>query len=164
MKKTCLFCICCMMCLISFTGCRNDNENISSLDIESVNCEIIEDIDVFCEKPVKAGIYTDYSMWQDALNNTDVEMFSDVQSKYDEAFFEDKALIYIVDCSSGNSQCKYEGYEIKEVSGKQVLTINASYSTELLLNKLHAYHFFFTMDKDIAKNIDDVELDMVERK
>lgn len=86
-----------MMRLISFTGCRNDNENISSLDIESVNCEIIEDIDVFCEKPVKAGIYKDYS-------------------------------------------------------------------TELLLNKLHAYHFFLSLDKDAAKNIDDVELDMVERK
>ena len=33
-----------------------------------------------------------------------------------------------------------------------------SYSTEMLLNKLHSYHVFLVLDKNEAEKLDDAEL------
>ena len=77
---------------------------------------------------------------------------------YDDTFFEDKALVYLVDCSSGGARFKYEGHKIEDVDGSKNLTIHLLGSTEHLLNTIHAYHVFFVMDKNEAEKIDEAEL------
>ena len=128
------------------------------------NCEIIEDSDPICERPISKGIYTSKTQWDAAVKSTDVDAVTEKKDEYDEEFFSQNVLFYIADTSSGNSQCKYEGFVIEEVDGQQILTIKVSYSTELLLNKLHGYNFFFSLDKGRGERISDVKLELFERK
>ena len=50
----------------------------------------------------------------------------------------------------------YEGYEIDD----SVLYVNVSGSTDLLVNKLHSYFVFFTMDKEEAEKLDKAEFNV----
>ena len=152
------------MMLFALTACQNENADDTGVHITNPTCEIIEDSEPFCEAPMKTGIYISKSDWDRAVRKTDVATVLDKKDVYDEKFFEENALVYIADTSSGNSQCEYEGFEMEEVDGKTVLTIKLSYSTDMLLNKLHAYHVFFTMDKSGADEIDEVKLEHSERK
>lgn len=153
-----------LICIVfSMTSCQKNElvENTEVKDEQEIvaTCEIRESSDPTCEKPVKTGIYTEYSQWEEAIDGTDVEVILEMADMYDEEYFADQALIYLVDCSSGGAQLKYEGYEIKEA----VLYIQVSGSTEFLLNKLHAYHVFFTMDKEDAEKLDKAELSISSR-
>lgn len=152
------------LALFILTACQG-SETVEEQDIKIYDetCEIIESSEAFCEKPVKSGIYTEYSQWEKVIDGTDIEGVLEKEDVYNEAFFEDKALIYIADCSSGNSQCEYEGYEIEEVDGKTILSIQMSYSTDKLLNRLHAYHVFFVLDRSEAEKIDEAELSVFAR-
>ena len=148
--------------ILTMTACQK-SEEIEDMEVKKEQtvvptCEIIESSDATCEKAVKTGIYTEYSRWEKATKDTDVEVVLEKKDAYDENFFEDKALVYLVDCSSGNSQCEYEDYSVEEIDGENILQIEVSYSTELLLNKLHAYHVFFVMDKEEAEKLDEAEL------
>ena len=122
-------------------------------------CEIIESSDAVCDRPVKTGIYTEYSEWEKAVKGTDIEVVLDMKEKYDETFFEDKALVYLAESSSGGAQLKYEGYEIDDF----VLYVNVSSSTDLLVNKLHSYFVFFTMNKEEAEKLDRAEFNVFSR-
>lgn len=158
-----------MLCVIfAMTACKKDDE-IEIIEVKEKQafestCEVIESSDAFCDQAVKTGIYTDYDAWEKAVKGTDVEVVLEKKDVYDVKFFENKALVYLVDCSSGNAQCEYEGYAIEEVDGENILQIKVSYSTELLLNKLHAYHVFFVLDKEEAKKLDEAELLLSTRK
>lgn len=164
MKLKFTYGLCILVVLLMLTACQN-NESTETQEIQIISetCEIVESAEAFCDKPVKAGIYSDYSEWKKSINGTDVSAVLEKKDLYDEVFFEDKALIYIVDCSSGNSQCEYEGYKIEEVDGKKILSIQMSYSTDKLLNKLHAYHVFFVLDRSEAEKIDEAELSVFAR-
>ena len=173
MKKKLVLCLGMVLIGMTLLGCR---ENVSTTedaedkngdiikDAEYENCEIIEDSDPICERPIAKGIYTGKTQWDAAVKSTDVEVFAEKKDEYDEEFFSQNILFYIADTSSGNSQCKYEGFVIEEVDGQQILTIKVSYSTELLLNKLHGYNFFFSLDKGRGERISDVKLELFERK
>ena len=150
--------------ILTMTACQKgdvtENFKVDKEQDFIPTCEIIESSDATCEKAVKTGIYTDYSSWEKAIKDTDVEVVLDKKDTYDENFFENKALVYLVDCSSGNAQCEYEDYVVEEIDGENILQIKVSYSTELLLNKLHAYHVFFVMDKVMAEKLDEAKLSL----
>lgn len=161
MKKiivTGVFMIFSALCLF---GCKNTEENKDSSAYPI--CEIVESEDPICEKPMKKGIYTSKYEWDKAVKETDVAVVIDRRDTYDEAFFAEKDLVYIADCSSGNSQCEYEGFEIEEVDGNMILTVKISYSTDKLLNKLHGYHVFLCLDKGMADKVDDIKLEVSAR-
>ena len=163
MKRQFLLILCIIGIFFTMVACQKNEETGRLEEYEkqeiNVTCEIVENSEPFCDKAVKAGIYTEYSKWEKAIDNTDVEVVLERADMYDEAFFEDKALIYLVDCSSGGGQYKYEGYETDDA----VLYIQISGSTEFLLNKLHAYHVFFVMDKEEAEKLDKAELSIFSR-
>lgn len=153
-----------MFVLVGLTACqKSETTEKQKINIKSETCEIIESSEAICEKPVKSGIYTEYSQWEKAIDGTDIEVILEKKDIYDEDFFEDNALIYLVDCFSGNAQCEYEGYDIEEVDGNTIITVQVSGSTELLLNKLHAYYVFFTINKSEAEKIDEAEMSVFER-
>ena len=152
------------ICFVIIFGCGNEKTDDTGVYITNPTCKIIEDSEPFCEAPMKTGIYLSQSDWDGAVSKTDVVAVLDKKDVYDETFFEENALVYMADTSSGNSQCKYEGFILEEVEGKTVLTIKISYSTDMLLNKLHTYHVFFTMDKSGADEIDEVKVEFSERK
>ena len=146
--------------IFTMTACQKSEETeVLEVKEEQVfipTCEIMESSDATCEKAVKNGIYTEYSSWVKAVDGTDVEVVLEMQEKYDEAFFKDKALVYLANSSSGGAQLKYEGYEIDD----SVLYVNVSGSTDLLVNKLHSYFVFFTMDKEEAEKLDKAEFNV----
>lgn len=161
MKKiivTFIFVIFSALCLF---GCKSAEDN--GENSEYPICEIVESTDPICEKPMKKGIYTSKYEWDKAVKETDVAVVIDRIDMYDEAFFAEKDLVYIADCSSGNSQYEYEEFEIEEVDGKMVLTVKISYSTDKLLNKLHGYHVLLCVDKGVADKVDDIELEVSAR-
>ena len=146
--------------ILTMTACQKgdvtENFKVDKEQDFIPTCEIIESSDATCEKAVKTGIYTEYSSWVKAVDGTDVEVVLEMQEKYDEAFFKDKALVYLANSSSGGAQLKYEGYEIDD----SVLYVNVSGSTDLLVNKLHSYFVFFTMDKEEAEKLDKAEFNV----
>ena len=146
--------------ILTMTACQK-SEEIEDMEVKKEQtvvptCEIIESSDAVCDRPVKTGIYTEYSEWEKADKGTDIEVVLDMKEKYDETFFEDKALVYLAESSSGGAQLKYEGYEIDD----SVLYVNVSGSTDLLVNKLHSYFVFFTMDKEEAEKLDKAEFNV----
>ena len=150
--------------LFTMTACAN-NEIEESFEVKeeletviSPTCEILVSSDFMCDKPVGTGIYTNHVQWEKAIEGTDVEVVLERKDMYDDTFFEDKALVYLVDCSSGGARFKYEGHKIEDVDGSKNLTIHLLGSTEHLLNTIHAYHVFFVMDKNEAEKIDEAEL------
>ena len=104
--------------IFTMTACQKSEETevleVKEKQVFIPTCEIIESSDATCEKAVKTGIYTEYSSWVKAVDGTDVEVVLDMKEKYDEAFFKDKALVYLANSSSGGAQLKYEGYEIDD--------------------------------------------------
>ena len=149
--------------ILTMTACQKseETENMEVKEEQTFipTCEIIESSEVICDKPVKTGIYTEYSEWEKAVKGTDIEVVLDMKEKYDETFFKDKALVYLAESSSGGAQLKYEGYEIDDF----VLYVNMSSSTDLLVNKLHSYFVFFTMDKGEAEKLDRAEFNVFSR-
>lgn len=173
MKKKFILCLGMVLIGMTLLGCH---ENVSKTEdgqdengeiikeAEYENCEIIEDSDPICDRPISKGIYTSKTQWDAAVKSTDVDAVTEKKDEYNEEFFSQNVLFYIADTSSGNSQCKYEGFVIEEVDGQQILTIKVSYSTDFLLNKLHGYNFFFSLDKGRGERISDVKLELFERK
>lgn len=162
MKSKIILSICMIGMVFVMTACQN-NEVVENLEVEeelvvSPTCEILVSSDFICEKPVKAGIYTEHAQWEKAVEGTDIEEVLERKDMYGEAFFEEKALIYLVDCSSGGAGFEYEGYKIEDKEGSKKITIQILGSTEHLLNTLHTYHIFFVVDKNDAKKIDEAEL------
>ena len=164
MKSKILCSLCMFGILFTMTACA-DNKVVESLEVEeeletviSPTCEILVSSDFMCDKPVGTGIYTEYDQWENAIDDTDIEVVLERKDMYDETFFEDKALVYLVDCSSGGARFEYEGHKIEEEDGSIKLTIQMLGSTEHLLNTIHAYHVFFVMDKNDAEKIDEAEL------
>ena len=164
MKSKILCSLCMFGILFTMTACA-DNKVVESLEVEeeletviSPTCEILVSSDFMCDKPVGTGIYTEYAQWENAIDDTDIEVVLERKDMYDETFFEDKALVYLVDCSSGGARFEYEGHKIEEEDGSIKLTIQMLGSTEHLLNTIHAYHVFFVMDKNDAEKIDEAEL------
>lgn len=164
MKKILVVPIAIIICFIILFGCGNEKADDTEVHITNPTCEIIESAEAFCDVPMKMGVYKSKTEWDKAVEDTDVEIVIDKKNVYNEAFYEENALVYMADTSSGNSQCEYEGFELAEVDGKMILTIKISYSTDMLLNKLHAYHIFFTMNESDADKIDDVKLELSERR
>ncbi len=162
MKSKILCSLCMFGILFTMTACDN-NEVVENLEVQeeqviSPTCEILVSSDFMCEKPVGTGIYTEHAQWENAIDDTDIEVVLERKDMYDETFFEDKALVYLVDCSSGGAGFKYEGHKIEDEDGSIKLTIQMLGSTEHLLNTIHAYHVFFVMDKTDAEKIDEAEL------
>lgn len=167
MKSKVIYCLCMLGILFYITGCQNNDkvEDTKQQEVQVISetCEIIESSAAICEKAVESGIYTEYSQWEKAIEGTDVQVVLDRAENFDETFFEDKALIYLVECSSGGAQCKYEGYDIENEEGSIKLYVNVSGSTEHLLNKLHGYHVFFIMNKSEAEKLDRAEISFLMR-
>lgn len=162
MKSRMLYSLWIIGILFTMTACANNEvtENLEAKKIQVISptCEILVSSDFMCEEPVGTGIYTEYVQWEKAIKDTDVEVVLERKDMYDETFFQDKALVYLVDCSSGGAGFEYEECKIEDEKGSTKLTIQMIGSTEHLLNTIHAYHVFFVMDKKDAEKIDEAEL------
>ena len=162
MKSRMLYSLWIIGILFTMTACANNEvtENLEAEKIQVISptCEILVSSDFMCEEPVGTGIYTEYVQWEKAIKDTDVEVVLERKDMYDETFFQDKALVYLVDCSSGGAGFEYEECKIEDEKGSTKLTIQMIGSTEHLLNTIHAYHVFFVMDKKDAEKIDEAEL------
>lgn len=166
MKSKILCSLCILGMFFTMAACGNDEvaknpeteQKEEEIQITSATCEILVSSDFMCEEPLGQGIYTVYEQWEKAMEDVDVEVVLERKDMYDETFFEDKALIYLVDCSSGGAQFQYEGCNIETTEDSTKLTIQISGSTEHLLNTIHAYHVFFVIDKKDAEKIDEAEL------
>lgn len=168
MKSKIIFSLCMIVMFGCMIGCRG-NEVVETTEVKaeqkvedeqviSPTCDILVSSDFMCDKPVGTGIYTNHVQWEKAIEGTDVEVVLERKDMYDETFFEDKALVYLVDCSSGGAQFKYEGHKIEDEDGSKKLTIQLLGSTEHLLNTIHAYHVFFVMDKSDAEKLEEANI------
>ena len=164
MKSKVLCSLCMFGMLFTMTACAN-NKIVESLEVKeeletviSPTCDILVSTDFMCDKPVGMGIYTEHTQWKKAIDGTDIEVVLERKDMYDETFFEDKALVYLVDCSSGGAQFKYEGHKLEDEDGSKKLTIQLLGSTEHLLNTIHAYHIFFVLDKSDAEKLEEANI------
>ena len=87
MKLKFTYGLCILVVLLMLTACQN-NESTETQEIQIISetCEIVESAEAFCDKPVKAGIYSDYSEWKKSINGTDVSAVLEKKDLYDEVF------------------------------------------------------------------------------
>ena len=156
MKKIIVCSVCIVLGVLCLLGCNFTDDNGKKSDKEI--CTIVESTDIVCTEPMVAGVYAEQNQWEKACQNTDVQTVLDMEKVYNEAFFEQYSLCYIADVFSGNAMYEYEDYTVVEEDGKKILVISYSYSVENLLDTQHSYHFFLTLDREEASQIDEIRL------
>lgn len=157
MKSIIIRSICVVLCGLFLIGCKSVEKTEKYTD--PFVGKIIESSDVVCEKPMEQGIYFEKKQWDEAVQNTDVETVRDMQMVYDENFFEQYSLCYVVEIASGNSKYELVDYTVVEENGEMILKISYTYSEKAILNKQYSYDFFLPIDKEVAGSISKIQLD-----
>lgn len=120
--------------------------------------DVIESRQVIVNAPLENQIFTDYNSWKQTVEECDIDVLNECLTLYNPNFFETHGLAVISKSASGGMQYNVEGIFIEDSKDSKVLQVQASYSTDAMVNSLSSYYFFVTLEKQEALDIAELAL------